>query len=71
MVCDDVKVEPDLSTRNMADLMGGIAVKGYTHHELLRLRKDSEEGRLTCDARCACLAVMSMSRRSSVPAYLI
>ena len=40
MVCDDVKVEPDLSTRSMADLIGGIAVKGYTRHELLRLRKD-------------------------------
>ena len=40
MVCDDVKVEPDLSTRSMADLMGGIAVKGYTRHELLRLLKE-------------------------------
>ena len=33
MVCDDVKVEPDLSTRSIADLMGGIAVKGYTRRE--------------------------------------
>ena len=40
MVCDDVKVEPDLSTRSMTDLRGGIAVKGYTRYELLRLRKD-------------------------------
>ena len=28
MVCDDVKVDPDLSTRRMADLIGEIAAKG-------------------------------------------
>ena len=28
MVCEDVKVEPDSSTRNMADLIGGIAAQG-------------------------------------------
>ena len=27
--------------------------------------------KLTCDARCALAAVVSISRRSSVPAYLI
>ena len=28
VVCDDVKVEPDSSTRSMADLIGGIAAHG-------------------------------------------
>ena len=28
--CDDVKVAPDGSTRSMADLMAGIAAKGWT-----------------------------------------
>ena len=35
MVCEDVKVEPDLSTRSMADLIGGIAAKGWKCHEML------------------------------------
>ena len=37
MVCDDVKVEPDSSTRSMADLIGGIAAQGWKRHWLLRL----------------------------------
>ena len=28
VVCDDVKVAPDSSTRSMADLIGGIACHG-------------------------------------------
>ena len=35
MVCEDVKVEPDVSTRSMADLIGGIAAKGWKCHEML------------------------------------
>ena len=35
MVCEDVKVEPDVSTRSMADLIGGIAAKGWRYHEML------------------------------------
>lgn len=34
MVCDDVKVAPDLSTPSMADLMGGIAAKGWERHQV-------------------------------------
>lgn len=29
MTCDDVKVEPEGSTRRMADLIGGIAAHGW------------------------------------------
>ena len=32
VVCDDVKVEPELSTRSMADLIGGIAAQGWKGH---------------------------------------
>ena len=70
MVCEDVKVEPDVSTRSMADLIGGIAAKGWKCHEMHILQLILE-GRLTCDTRCAFFAVTSMRRRSSVPAYLI
>ena len=71
MVCDDVKVEPDLSTRSMADLIGGMAAKGWRFHKVLSLAINYAYGRLTCETRCAFFAVTSTSRRSSVPAYLI
>ena len=29
MTCEDVKVEPDSSTRSMADRIGGIAAQGW------------------------------------------
>ncbi len=71
MVCDDVKVEPELSTRSMADLIGGIAAKGWTCPICLVLPFTLAEGALTSDARWAFFAVTSISRRRSAPAYLI